>query len=192
MNSSFENLYQVFQLQNLEKMALVKGPKIALILIIAFFANQLVGRTLKRFLRRAFKIKERVGRKDLGREKTLRKFILSVSRSFIWIVALLMILTEFGVNTSALLAGIGVLSLAIAMGSQQAVADCVNGFFIIMDDQYRVGDEVEISGKQGRVDNIDLRRTILKDNKGNIHHIPHSKVSITSRKENGPNRRSKK
>ena len=100
---------------------------------------------------------------------------------FIWVVAILMILSELNVNIGPLLAGAGILGLAIGMASRDIISDFLSGFFIILENRYQVGDQVKIAGVEGRVTGISLRRTLLKDKTGKIHFIPNGQVKITSK-----------
>ncbi len=89
----------------------------------------------------------------------------------------LMILSEWGINIGPLLAGAGILGLAVGFGTQTLVKDIVTGFFILLENQFNVGDKIIIAGVEGKVVAINLRTTVLKDKKGIFHIIPNSKVS---------------
>lgn len=165
---------------------LFSGFKILLILFCVLVFGQIINKAVVKILKRTFQVRSYIKKeeKEISKreEKTILKLFSSLLNSIIWISVLLMILPEFGVDTKALLAGVGVFGLAIGMGTRQVVQDYVSGIFIVLENQYRVGDEVEISGKKGRVVDMSLRRTILKDAEGVIHFISHSQIKITSRK----------
>ena len=114
------------------------------------------------------------------RAKTLSKVFNSTLKTVIWVIAILMLLPEFGINPTPLLAGAGLIGLAIGMGSKSLVQDYLAGLFILLEDQYRVGEEVDISGKKGQVVDLNLRRTIIKDSEGIIHYIPNGQVKTSS------------
>ena len=114
------------------------------------------------------------------RAKTLSKVFNSTLKIVIWVIAILMLLPEFGINPTPLLAGAGLIGLAIGMGSKSLVQDYLAGLFILLEDQYRVGEEVDISGKKGQVVDLNLRRTIIKDSEGIIHYIPNGQVKTSS------------
>ena len=91
-----------------------------------------------------------------------------------------MILSVLGVNIASLIAGIGVAGLALGFAAQNIVRDYLHGFFIIMEDWYRVGEVAVIQGTGGLVENITLRRTMLRDINGTLHIFPNSRVEQAS------------
>jgi small conductance mechanosensitive channel len=114
------------------------------------------------------------------RTSTLSSILVSITGIIIAILAILTILPEFGVNIATLIAGLGVGGLAIAFAAQNLVRDFITGFFILLEDQYRVGDVVTVAGIAGSVEEIGLRRTVLRDLDGIVHSIPNGKVEISS------------
>lgn len=110
------------------------------------------------------------------RTQTLAQIFLMAGKIMIMSMVALMILPEFGINIGALLAGLGVLGLAIGFGSQSLVKDIVSGLFILIEDQYRVGDWINIDGTEGKVEDINLRRTILRGLNGVQYFIIHSTI----------------
>jgi small-conductance mechanosensitive channel len=114
------------------------------------------------------------------RTSTLSSILVKIVGIIILIIAIIMILPEFGVDIAALIAAIGVGGLAIAFAAQSLVRDYISGFFIILEDQYRIGDVVSIAGVAGGVEEIGLRRTILRDLDGNVHSIPNGKVELST------------
>jgi small-conductance mechanosensitive channel len=107
---------------------------------------------------------------------TLRDALLVVF-SF---VALLMILGELGIQLGPLLATAGIGALAIGFGAQSLVKDVINGFFILLENQYRIGDAIEVAGVSGLVESLTLRRTVLRDLEGRVHMIPNGEIKIVS------------
>lgn len=93
------------------------------------------------------------------------------------IIAVLLVLSELGVNIAPLLAGAGVLGLAIGFGSQALVKDVITGFFILVEDSISIGDVVTVSGHTGVVNQITIRTIRLRDVSGNVHTIPFSEVT---------------
>lgn len=110
------------------------------------------------------------------RAETLVRIINSAIKVFVYIVASFMILKEVGVDIAPLLAGVGIAGLAIGFGAQTLVKDFLTGFFILMENQYRVGDVVKIGDHAGLVENIKLRTTVLRDLEGIVHVIPNGEV----------------
>jgi len=111
---------------------------------------------------------------------TLSSILVTISGIIIAIIAILTILPEFGVNVTTLIAGLGVGGLAIAFAAQNLVRDFITGFFILLEDQYRVGDVVTIAGITGVVEEVGLRRTILRDLDAKVHSIPNGKVEVST------------
>jgi small-conductance mechanosensitive channel len=114
------------------------------------------------------------------RSETLSRIVAQVVSVIIWVVAIIMILSALGVDITPLLAGIGVGALAIGFAAQNIIRDYLHGFFIIMEDWYRVGEVATVAGIGGLVENISLRRTILRDLNGTMHFIPNSKIELAS------------
>jgi len=114
------------------------------------------------------------------RTDTLSSILVKIAGIIILVIAIIMILPEFGVDITALIAAVGVGGLAIAFAAQNLVRDYITGFLIILEDQYRVGDVVSIAGVAGGVEEIGLRRTLLRDLDGNVHSIPNGKVELST------------
>src|SRR6185295_3983433 len=102
------------------------------------------------------------------------------ARVVFFVLALVTVLPEFGVNIVAIVTGLGIGGLALALGSQAAVKDAVNGIFLLAEDQYRTGDVVTIANVTGTVEAISLRRTILRDEDGVVHSVPNGAIDVVS------------
>jgi len=159
------------------------GIKIIVILFIAWLATRIgrifISKLIKTLIEKA-EIVGRDGKVQKQRGETLSKVFSSTLKIVIWIIAILTVLPEFGVNPTPLLAGAGLIGLAIGMGSKNLVQDYLAGLFILLEDQYRVGEEVDISGKKGKVIDLTLRRTIIKDEEGTVHCIPNGQIKSAS------------
>jgi moderate conductance mechanosensitive channel len=117
------------------------------------------------------------------RLETLRGILVSTLRVFIVAGAFVSILSEFGVNVTAWLAGVSILGLAVSFGAQSLVKDVITGFFILLEDQYGVGDVVRVNGKDGLsggVEAVSLRTTVLRDLEGTAHVIPNGEIRTVS------------
>jgi small conductance mechanosensitive channel len=112
--------------------------------------------------------------------RTLASVINSVGTAVIVFLAAMQILPVLGVNMGPLLASAGVAGLAIGFGAQTLVKDVLNGFFILMEDQFDIGDTVRLAGVSGNVESMSLRRTTLRDVDGALHIIPNSEIHIVS------------
>jgi len=95
-------------------------------------------------------------------------------------IAVLMILGELGIQLGPLLATAGIGALAIGFGAQSLVRDVISGFFIILENQYRIGDVIEVTGVSGMVESLSLRRTVLRDLEGRVHTIPNGEIKVVS------------
>jgi len=112
--------------------------------------------------------------------RTLATVLTSIGVFVIIFVAALEVLPLLGFNLGPLLASAGVAGLAIGFGAQTLVHDFINGFFILLENQYDIGDKIRIAGVAGTVEDMTLRRTVLRDDDGTLHTVPNSQVTIVS------------
>lgn len=134
------------------------------------------------FVRRAVTVHRNEDRpEDLAkRTATLERVVSSAVSTVVMMMAFFMIISELGVNIAPLLAGAGIIGLAVAFGAQNMIRDLLAGVFIVMEDQYRVGDVVNIAGVSGLVEDFNLRRTVLRDFDLTVHSIPNGEIKTTS------------
>ncbi len=155
------------------------APKILGILLIAFILIRLVRLATRRL--ESFSTRQNVPGGLRGQQiRTLSSVIFSVSTMVIYFVAVMQILPVFGIDVKPLLASAGVAGLAIGFGAQTLVKDVINGFFILVENQYDIGDVVRLADRTGTVEVMSLRRTILRDPNGTLHNIPNSEIKIVS------------
>jgi small conductance mechanosensitive channel len=114
------------------------------------------------------------------RAGTLTVVLITTSEFIIAAVAILTILPEFGVNVAAIVAGVGVASLAISIGAQSLVRDTLSGLFILFENQYGVGDTVTVANVTGTVEDLTLRRTVVRDVDGVLHSVPNGTINTSS------------
>jgi len=114
------------------------------------------------------------------RANTLLTVFKGTGRVFIAIVAVVMILSEVGVPIAPILGGLGIAGVAIGFGAQYLIRDLIAGTFIILENQYRVGDVVRVGDISGLVEEITLRKTVLRDLDGIVHHVPNGEVRVAS------------
>lgn len=112
--------------------------------------------------------------------RTLAGVIYSVGTAVILFLGAMQVLQTLKINIAPLLASAGIVGLAVGFGAQTLVRDVINGFFILIENQYDVGDVVKIANVQGTVEALTLRRTLLRDADGTVHSIPNSAVGIVS------------
>ncbi len=119
------------------------------------------------------------------RQDTLVSMANAVWRVLVWLTVAFTILGRFGIDLAPLLAGASVLGVAIGFGSQSLIKDFLSGLFIILENQYRVGDVVQLDGASGTVEQISIRTTIVRDNDGSVHYIPNGMVTHSINKTMG-------
>src|SRR5271169_393560 len=112
--------------------------------------------------------------------RTLSSVTYSVGLLVITFIASMQILVLLGINMGPLLASAGVAGLAIGFGAQTLVKDFINGFFILAENQYDIGDTVRIANVQGVVETMTLRRTVLRDGDGTVHTVPSNEIKVVS------------
>jgi small conductance mechanosensitive channel len=173
---------------------LIEKPfQILLILVIAFVANQLVRRAIRRFAARVAAgqqsfmrtIKEKgpevlVGSPSPGRAAARAATIADVLRGLasiaIYGIAGLLVLGELGLDLGPLLAGAGIAGIALGFGAQSLVKDCITGIFMLIEDQFGVGDVIDAGEASGTVEAVSLRSTRLRDVNGTVWHIPNGVI----------------
>jgi small-conductance mechanosensitive channel len=96
-------------------------------------------------------------------------------------VAIITVLPEFGVNVAPILAGLGLVGLAVGMAAKDILTDFIAGFFIIIEGEYNIGDKVKIAGVTGKVMEVSLRRTILEGKGASIHIVPNREIKLIKR-----------
>ncbi|MCG9966863.1 mechanosensitive ion channel family protein [Pelotomaculum terephthalicicum JT] len=119
------------------------------------------------------------------RVRTMAALSISILRYSVYFIALVMILGICGVQTGALLAGAGVVGLAVGFGAKNLVEDVISGFFILFEDQFDVGDYITATGVSGIVEALGLRVTRLKDLGGQVHYIPNGKIAQVTNHSRG-------
>ncbi len=156
------------------------GLKIIKIILIWIAANILI--RVGSFLIRSIFDSQARSRVSINKTKneTLKALTKSILRYTVYLIAVLMILGELGVNTSSILATAGIGGLAIGFGAQSLVKDVISGFFIIFEDQYGVGDFVKIQDITGTVEEIGLRITKIRGFKGDINIIPNGQITVVT------------
>ena len=114
------------------------------------------------------------------RAHTLGNILRHALLIVLFIIGILMVLGELGIQLGPLLATAGIGALAIGFGAQSLVKDVISGFFIILENQYRIGDAIEVSGVSGLVESVSLRKTVLRDLEGRVHTIPNGEIKVVS------------
>ena len=161
--------------------ALDHGFKIIFIIIIAYLLKIISKRFIKRVVKAAVSSEKIVTTDaELKRMTTLVRIFSWTVSIIIVVMASMMVVQEFGVKIGPILASAGIVGIAIGFGGQYLVRDLITGFFIIFENQYRIGDVVTIVGISGAVEDINLRITTLRDMNGTVHYIPHGEIKTVS------------
>lgn len=164
-------------LQTLATWAFTSGLRVILIATLAFILVRIVTLLVSRF---EHEVNLGTGLDALERAKrarTLGSMIRNVAAALVTGVAVLMILNELRINIAPVLAGAGILGLAVGFGAQTLVRDIISGFFLILEDQVRVGDVAAINGQGGLVEAINLRTIALRDFEGTVHVFPNGGIT---------------
>jgi small-conductance mechanosensitive channel len=183
-------------LATMAETVVVKPAKVVLIVGLAWVATRLIGRAVARFV--AGVKGDRAGRR-LGalrehapaalvpageapesraakRAETIGDLIRSIAGFAVWSVAVLMVLAELGLNLGPLIAGAGIVGVALGFGAQNLVRDFISGIFMLAEDQYGVGDVIDVGPATGVVEAVSLRTTRLRDVNGVVWHVPNGMI----------------
>jgi len=172
------------------------GPPLHMLLvaILAFALNQLARRSIRRFTARLVASASSTGRlksllpssqpdpRAAGRAATLGDVLRSLATATIYGLAFLLILGELGINLGPLVASAGIAGVAIGFGAQSLVKDFLSGVFMLVEDQYGVGDIVDLGSVAGTVEAVGLRSTRVRDAQGVVWHVPNGQVTRVGNK----------
>lgn len=151
------------------------------IIILAYLSRRFLVAIIARLVRKIVVTNSNApGEDEKKRRDTLIRIFSRFFSIFVFILAFMMILQEFGIAIGPLLAAAGVAGLAFGFGGQYLIRDLISGLFIILENQYRVDDVVCFDGTCGLVEDIGLRMTTLRDLDGTVHHIPHGEITKVS------------
>jgi len=171
---------------------LTVGISLALILIVAVVVNVIARRYVHRLDHRASELADGTERERLRqarRRATVAHLLLSTFQLVVWTVVVLIILTSIGVNLGPLLATAGIAGVALGFGAQTIVKDTLSGFFILAENQYDVGDTVELQTSanpvSGTVEALTLRITTIRAFDGTLNIVPNGNIQVTSNKTRG-------
>lgn len=158
-----------------------RGLKIVGILVAAWLIKKVSQKIIEKAIRKIVISNHFLSREaEKKREDTLIRILNGGIAILIWVIALMMVLSELGIAVGPLLAAAGIAGLAFGFGGQYLIRDLIAGLFIIIENQYRIGDVVCFDGTCGLVEDISLRMTTLRDLDGTVHHIPHGEIKKVS------------
>lgn len=171
-----------------------KPLQILFILVLAFVFSWLTRRAIKRATARvagnqltmrasdtteqAKQIRERAAQ----RADTISNVLNSLATVAIWSIAVFLVLGELGINLAPLIAGAGIVGVALGFGAQSLVEDFISGIFMVAEDQYGVGDIVDLGEAVGTVERVTLRTTVLRDIYGTVWHVPNGQIDRVGNK----------
>ncbi|HEX6673550.1 MAG TPA: mechanosensitive ion channel family protein [Actinomycetes bacterium] len=190
-------------LARLADMLLARPLKIVFILALAFVISRLVRRTIRRFTRSMHegKVQRRLSHlrapralatseelpslRRSQRAETLGALLKSIANFVIWVTAGLMALGTLGIDLGPLIAGAGIVGVAIGFGAQNLVRDFISGIFMLLEDQYGVGDVIDLGEATGAVEGVGLRTTRVRDVGGILWHVPNGEIRRVGNKSQG-------
>lgn len=154
------------------------GLHILLVIILTWIAVKIIKKLSGRLIQLVAQ------QKDDGefqkRMQTLGAMVRYVLLFAVIAVAVMIVMKELGIDIGPVLAAAGIVGLAVGFGAQSLVKDIISGFFILLEDQIRVGDVVNIGDKGGLVEKVSLRTTVLRDLAGNVHYVPNGHINVVT------------
>jgi small conductance mechanosensitive channel len=165
------------KLQTVGRWAIEGGMRVLFIVGLAAVLARIVAIGTRRFQQYLTEDHTSPSAEQQKRAATVSGLVENVARAFIFVAASVMILNELHVDTQPLLAGAGIIGVGLGFGAQTLVKDVISGFFLIVDNLIRVGDNAEINGTGGLVEAINLRTIVLRDYRGAVHVIPCGSVT---------------
>src|SRR5438309_5453189 len=167
------------------------GARIALILVLALAVSRMGGVAIRRMRRRLDAVSNSTGPINIRRTTTIVGIMNSAMRVVVWTVAVLLVLGQFGVDLGPLIAGAGIVGVALGFGAQTMVRDFLSGFFILLENQFTVGDAVELATDigglkpSGRVEALTLRTTAVRGEDGTLYVIPNGNLHVVANRSRG-------
>jgi len=150
---------------------------------VAWVLQALAGRLIRVF--RGYMARRTSAADELRRIDTVGNAFRYFASVVVVLVAGMLILNELGISIAPILATAGVAGIAIAFGAQSLIKDYFTGFFLLIEDQIRQGDVVEIAGKSGEVEEVTLRYVRLRDNDGFVHFVPNGEIKLVTNRTRG-------
>jgi small conductance mechanosensitive channel len=164
------------------RIVLVQTLRIIAILVLAWFLQIVAARLIRIF--RTY-MARRTGGDEVARIETLARVFRNAAVIVIFLVAGTLVLGELGISIAPILATAGVAGVAIGFGAQSLIKDFLGGFFLLLDDQLRQGDVVEIAGLSGLVEEVTLRYVRLRNFEGHVHFVPNGEIKTVTNRTRG-------
>ncbi|MFC2007962.1 mechanosensitive ion channel family protein [Chloroflexota bacterium] len=179
---SREGIRSMITPQTIQIWFLEHGINIVIILAVGIvlwaISKKIIPPMVRRFMSRPRRGESREGLKK--RANTLENVFLGITRIAIVLLVVFLVLSELNVALGPILAGLGVVGIAVGFGAQYLIRDLIAGIFVLMENQYRVGDIAKVADIAGLVEEINLRKTVLRDLDGIVHHVPNGEIRVAS------------
>ena len=164
------------------RVVLVQVLRVIAILVLAWILQIVAARLIRIF--RTY-MARRTGGDEVARIETLARVFRNTAVIVIFIVAGTLVLGELGISIAPILATAGVAGVAIGFGAQSLIKDFLGGFFLLLDDQVREGDVVEVAGLSGLVEEVTLRYVRLRNFEGHVHFVPNGEIKTVTNRTRG-------
>ncbi|HFR3770500.1 mechanosensitive ion channel family protein [Streptococcus suis] len=185
MNDFINKYLSQFNLEDL----LTKGLNKVLSLVLLFLAFLVIKKIAKGSVKRVLIPSLKVSTQDIGRQKTISRLVESMLSYLLYFILIYCILSILGLPVTSLLAGAGIAGVAVGMGAQGFLSDLVNGFFILVERQFDVGDVVKLTNGPititGTVVSMGIRTSQVRDADGTLHFIPNRNILVVSNQSRG-------
>jgi small conductance mechanosensitive channel len=168
----------VFDPANIGRWLITSGLQIVIILLVALAAYLVLTIATRHLKNRIQELDDEQGSHLDRRTETISRLVKTTGIVLIISVSLLMILDQLGINIGPILASVGVASLALGLGAQTLVKDVIGGLFLILEDQFHIGDVIEFDGRVGTVEDMTLRVTSVRDVNGYLYFVPNGEIRI--------------
>ena len=156
------------------------AARIVLIPVAAYITAKLLNKLVRRLEKLADDGDPTTQSELEKRAATLGRILRQAIGVFVWGTAAMLVLSELGVSIGPILAGAGIAGIAVGLGAQTLVKDVIGGFFILLENQFRVHDVIGVAGVSGKVEAINLRTTQLRDAEGRVHVIPNGAITVVT------------
>ncbi len=184
MEQILESTFWAELYKNGQNWLIIELPGLLIALVLLFLAFKIIGFSLKKLQKTLLNRAEEKDEPDVDevekRILTLTSIIHGLIKIILWAIFVMIVLQKFGLNIAPILAGAGIIGLAVGFGAQELVRDFISGFFIILENQIRIGDVAIINGTGGLVEKIEFRTTTLRDFSGVVHIFQNGKISDIS------------
>ncbi len=161
--------------------------RVSAILVVSWVVTKVVLKFIQRFEKGLIQKSKEQGEVPSESEKRIETLIRLIKQAILialWLTVVLIVLKEFGIEIGPIIASAGIVGLAVGFGAQNLVRDIISGFFIILENQIRVGDVAVINGTGGLVEKINFRTTVLRDLAGVVHVFPNGTIETLSNMTN--------